>query len=139
MSEEWKPKVGDVVWVKGTVTVDAADFDGDYRMEPAHSGQGIGIYSGIDGIRPDAPAMDDVAALRRAAIVLHKEARRCAAADARHLADHIEAARRVPTPLEALKDVVAAFDDLDVVDTKDALVLQRARRAIAAAEKDVAA
>lgn len=118
-------KLGDVVWVRGYVRqsqpliVDARD---GYMPHPQN-------------LCPDAPApaeLDDVAVLRRAAELLEDNASYHAAAHALGVARRIEVARRPPTPLEVLREFVAA-DDKELAHTPE--MVERARRAIAAAEK----
>lgn len=131
MADEWEPMVGDVVWVRLKIDNAHPDVEGDLVVSDDY---GRRCFVKPEDIRPDAPApmeMDDVAVLRRAADVLAEHGNPGTALCARHLSDKIEAARRVPTPLEALRWLVEFAEKKGL----DAPRLADARRAIAAAEK----
>jgi hypothetical protein len=137
MADEWEPKVGDVVWVRGM-----------FRRGPDRVGDffaGIGASDYIvcvppEDIRPDAPApaaLDDVAVLRRAAEVLKREGWKDGSVGILMLdgaIDTIEARNRVPTPLEALKGLLNLAVAPETAEDDWLAPISAARRAIAAAE-----
>jgi hypothetical protein len=136
MADEWKPKVGDVVWAKGTIR----KLDTDNRPHQVDFQHGV-IWFPRGVLRPDAPApaaLDDVAVLRRAAGVLKREGWKDGSVGILMLdgaIDTIEARNRVPTPLEALKALVATTRaNPQPCNDAEYAVWEAARRAIAAAE-----
>ena len=103
MSETWKPKVGDVVWVRAVVM----SVDGSTVPVCVKFPRGAAVWEKLDSLRPTPPApaeLDDVAVLRRAAALMRgSPSLDYCAAQIKSEADRLEAARRVPTPLELIE------------------------------------
>jgi hypothetical protein len=140
MADEWKPKVGDVVWVRAELLTDTPDNDGDVAVRHRICQSTSDRFVRFDTIRPDAPApaaLDDVAVLRRAAEVLKREGWKDGSVGILMLdgaIDTIEARNRVPTPLEALKGLLKLAVAPETAEDDWLAPISDARRAIAAAE-----
>jgi hypothetical protein len=125
-------KIGDMVWCKGTISKiypDAVPYQVNF-------GRGGYIWMMRSEIHLNAPApaeLDDVAVLRRAAELQDNRDYEAAVAN-RELANRIEAVRRVPTPLEALKALLKLAVAPETKEDDWLAPISAARRAIAAEE-----